>query len=109
MSSSSSGAGMAGATFEIEGGGVAAGLRRRRGDPRDRRVIGVLTDHVEIRARTRRLAEAPSLADLHELGERLPAHVRLEEDELFPLIERTLDGNALRALGEQLGRAESAR
>jgi hypothetical protein len=38
----------------------------------------------------------------------LARHVRLEEDELFPLIERTLDPNALAALGEELERAETA-
>jgi hypothetical protein len=34
--------------------------------------------------------------------------VRLEEDELFPLIERTLDPGSLAALGEELERAERA-
>jgi hypothetical protein len=39
---------------------------------------------------------------LHELGARLDDHVRLEEHELFPLVERTLPEPAMAALGERL-------
>ncbi len=39
---------------------------------------------------------------LHALGDRLADHVRLEENELFPLVERTLPEPALAALGERL-------
>ena len=63
---------------------------------------------IEIRARARGLGNKPALANLNELGESLARHVRLEEDELFPLIERTLDPHALTALGEELERAEAA-
>jgi hemerythrin-like domain-containing protein len=75
------------------------------GDPADRRVTRVLTDHVEIRSRARRVATA-ELEELHELGERLTAHVRLEEDELFPLIEETLDSEVIVDLGRELEAAE---
>jgi hemerythrin-like domain-containing protein len=88
--------------FEIEEAVLLPGFAARGGDPRDPVVARVLTDHVEIRARARGLGTNPALADLNELGETLARHVRLEEDELFPLIERTLDPNALAALGEEL-------
>ena len=76
------------------------------GDPADALVARVLVDHVEIRARARRLEDESPLPALHDLGERLAAHVRLEEDRLFPLIERTLSPDALSALGAELDRAE---
>jgi hemerythrin-like domain-containing protein len=95
--------------FEIEEAVLLPGFVAAGGDARDQLVASVLTDHVEIRARARGLdREDPALADLNELGERLARHVRLEEDELFPLIERTLDPGSLAALGEELERAERA-
>ena len=57
-------------------------------------------DHVAIRQRAGVVAADPS-ADpelLHDLGERLSAHVRLEERELFPLIERDMPADELVAL-----------
>jgi hemerythrin-like domain-containing protein len=57
-------------------------------------------------ARARDLRSESPLGELHELGERLKAHVRLEEEKLFPLIEETLEPAALGALGEELDRAE---
>ena len=45
---------------------------------------------------------------MHELGERLAAHVRHEERVLFPLIERTLEPDALALLGRRLSAAEAA-
>lgn len=92
--------------FEIEESVLLPCFTLGGGDPHDAIVARVLTDHVEIRARARGMAEEPPLAALHELGERLAAHVRLEEDELFPLIEQTLDAEALAGLGDQLERAE---
>ena len=77
------------------------------GDARYELVARVVTDHVELRARALRLSEDSPLSDLHELGEALTAHVRFEEDELFPLIERTLEPEALAELGEELAIAEN--
>ncbi len=94
--------------FEIEESVLLPGFAARGGDARDDLVARVLTDHVEIRARARGLGNDPPLADLHGLGEGLAEHVRLEENELFPLIERTLDPSALAALGEELVLAERA-
>jgi len=54
----------------------------------------VLAEHEGIRAAVERLAESGA-ADpdaLHRIGETLAAHVRFEERELFPLVERELAG-----------------
>jgi hemerythrin-like domain-containing protein len=71
----------------------------------------VRTDHgqvIEFSQEDRWSGSGLTFADLHELGNRLTAHVRLEEDELFPLIEATLETDALAALGDELERAERA-
>ena len=44
-------------------------------------------------------AQAPSIELLHELGSRLRAHVQLEERELFPYLEKTLDAATLDRIG----------
>lgn len=95
--------------FEIEERLLLPGFALGGGDPRHELVSRVLTDHVEIRSRARALATDAPLADLRALGERLNAHVRLEEDELFPLIERTLDADALARLGAEIAAAERER
>jgi iron-sulfur cluster repair protein YtfE (RIC family) len=61
------------------------------GDP-DRPVVArVLIDHIRIRQLAHELAgDSPGIGALHTLGERLDAHVHLEERELFPLIEQAL-------------------
>jgi iron-sulfur cluster repair protein YtfE (RIC family) len=73
------------------------------GDPRHRAVVRTLLDHVLIRRDVGRLGASdvpPAL--LHELGARLAEHVKHEEHELFPLVERTVPEPALAALGERL-------
>ncbi len=72
------------------------------GDPEHPAVIRTLLDHVRIRRDVERLAAGADLELLHELGGRLADHVRLEENELFPLIESALPEPALVALGERL-------
>jgi hemerythrin-like domain-containing protein len=79
------------------------------GDPGDEAVVRVLVDHVWIRERMARLESGElELAQVHELGERLEAHVRHEERVLFPLIEGTLATDALAALGSRIAAAEAA-
>jgi len=73
------------------------------GDPDHAAVVRTLLDHMLIRRDVERLAGDPPLALLHELGERLANHVKLEENELFPLVERTIPEAQLRALGARLG------
>ena len=72
------------------------------GDPHHPAVVRTLLDHVLIRRDATRLAAGadPEVADA--LGVRLADHVKLEEHELFPLIERTLPESELAALGERL-------
>jgi hemerythrin-like domain-containing protein len=61
------------------------------GDPADERVVQMLVDHVRIRAAAAALEHGePALSALHDLGTALERHVRLEEREVFPLIEETL-------------------
>ncbi len=72
------------------------------GDPDHPAIVRTLLDHVRIRRDVERLADGAGPDLLHELGGRLADHVRLEENELFPLIERTLPEPALAALGERL-------
>lgn len=80
------------------------------GDPHHPLVLSVLGDHVDIRQRADRLAADPTAPTdaLHDLGERLAAHVRLEERELFPLIEGAMPAAELSALADALARAEAA-
>jgi hypothetical protein len=78
------------------------------GDPHHPLVARALCDHVAIRHRADVvLGDSDStLADLHELGGLIAAHVRLEERELFPLIERAMPLAQLAALAAALEQAE---
>jgi hypothetical protein len=78
------------------------------GDPHHPLVARALCDHVAIRARADALLvdEAPDPAVLHELGTVLADHVRLEERELFPLIEAALPAARLAAVATALEHAE---
>ena len=78
------------------------------GDPHHPLVARALCDHVGIRHRAAALAgdRAPRVAFLNELGVCLADHVRLEERELFPLIERTIPAARLADLAVELERVE---
>jgi hypothetical protein len=80
------------------------------GDPHHPLVARALCDHVAIRHRVDEvLGESHStVTDLHELGGLIAAHVRLEERELFPLIERAIPMAQLAALAVALEHAEHA-
>jgi len=92
--------------FQIEEEVLLPGFALGGGDPRDELIARVLTDHGEIRARARALTSESPLNHVHELGERLTSHVRLEEDKLFPRVEQALGPDALAALGQDLESAE---
>ena len=81
------------------------------GDPYHRLVGRALCDHVAIRQRVDALvSESPALpAVLHDLGSRLAEHVRLEERELFPLIERTMPAARLAAVAVALEQAAAGK
>lgn len=72
------------------------------GDPAHPVVMRMLQDHMLIRRDAARVADAPSVELLHQLGQRLADHVHLEERELFPLIETTVPEPELNALGARL-------
>jgi hypothetical protein len=72
------------------------------GDPANPVIVRMLVDHMLIRRDASRLALTPSQDLVNELGVRLADHVRLEEDEVFPLIEATLPELDLRALGDRM-------
>lgn len=77
------------------------------GDARHPLVLQVLGDHVSIRARAAAVAlsVAPDAEALHELGAELAAHVRLEERQLFPVIEQAMPADELLALARALDQA----
>jgi hemerythrin-like domain-containing protein len=76
------------------------------GEPDHPAIIRMLCDHMLIRRDAARVADSPSLELLHDLGALLASHVRLEEQEIFPLIEATLPESDLQELGERI-RAQS--
>jgi hemerythrin-like domain-containing protein len=70
-------------------------------------VARVLIEHAEIRLRVLRLQEGgASAAVLEELGALLAEHVQLEERELFPAIEESLDDRQLWRLAADVAAAE---
>jgi hypothetical protein len=82
---------------------------RVHGDPHDPLVAAVLRDHAAIRRQADALGGGPpATAALQDLGARLADHVRLEERELFPLVESAMPPVELAALASALGRAERA-
>jgi hypothetical protein len=83
----------------------------RHGDAYDPLVARVLCDHVAIRARADALARDQHLgaSELHELGASLADHVRLEERQLFPLIERAVPAARLAAVAAALEHGERTR
>jgi hemerythrin-like domain-containing protein len=82
----------------------------RRVRPDHEAIVRALVEHVELRRRAQELAEdpAPGVEALHELGTLLQAHIRHEENTLFPLIESTLTGEELLSLGAAIERAEAS-
>jgi hypothetical protein len=66
-------------------------------------------EHLEIRTAALELSrQTPPLATIHRLGERLDAHVRFEERELLPLIEKDLETADLELLAAAVREAETA-
>lgn len=71
---------------------------------KDAEVVRMLAQHAEIRGRIAHLAELLESGDLVEeeltaLGKLLQEHVRLEEDKIFPRIEKTLSDADLQKMG----------
>lgn len=91
---------------------LPAYARRTRLD-RDAEVMRVLADHAEIRAAVRdfeeRLATKTPIEaeELARIGILLHDHMRLEENEVFPRIEKALGEEQLNAMGRGLTRLHS--
>lgn len=73
-------------------------------NPYEAIIARILSDHVRIRNLADRLAahSPPQLELLHELGQALEEHVRREERQLFPMIERSIPDAELRQLVTRL-------
>ncbi len=79
------------------------------GPDQDEEVARMLSDHLAIRrGAARLLADQADSAEIVELAERLRAHVRFEERELFPRIERELPASRLEQLAAAIGAAETS-
>lgn len=68
----------------------------------------MVADHARIRGFVMTLIEEDrsgevSMDTLHKIGERLEAHIRLEERRVFPLVEATLPEEGLEEIGARLG------
>ena len=64
-------------------------------------------EHREILVRAETLGRCPDVSSARELGELLSRHVRFEERELFPLLERRLSAPRLLELGRDLTRVRA--
>jgi hemerythrin-like domain-containing protein len=79
------------------------------GAPDHPAVVRMLVDHMTIRRDAERAAAGRASApDLQRLGATLASHVRLEERQVFPLIEETLSVSELDRLGRRLAEAREA-
>lgn len=68
-----------------------------------------LREHVELRRDARKIVEGDASPErLIEVGTALAAHVRMEERELFPLIEAAIPDGPRAALGALINAAEAA-
>jgi hemerythrin-like domain-containing protein len=82
-------------------------LARYGGDLGERPILQMLTQHARIRGLAMQLSDELEQDKIREdtlrsLGEQLEAHIRLEEREVFPLIEKTLSAQALQEVASRL-------
>lgn len=80
------------------------------GDPHHPLVARTLCDHVAIRQKANQLAQHanPTPESFQDLGAQLAAHVRMEERELFPLLEQVMPAEQLDITARALHDAEHA-
>jgi quercetin dioxygenase-like cupin family protein len=82
----------------------------RAGDEAGELLVRALLDHQRVRAMVAELergrtAGSPDASVMRQLGELMAEHVRLEERQLFPLIERLIGERTLAALSLQAQRS----
>lgn len=79
----------------------------RYGDPSNAAIVQMLVEHIHIRRLIFDLqqhleAQQPPQETMRSVGELLRAHIRHEENVVFPLIEAAMPEEALQALSSQL-------
>jgi len=82
-------------------------LARYGGDLGEHSILQMLTQHARIRGLAMQLSDELKQNKVREetlrnLGEQLEAHIRLEEREVFPLIEKTLPEHALQEVASRM-------
>ena len=82
-------------------------LARHGGDLSRRSVVEMLAQHTRIRGLAMQLGDELEREEIRgdtlgKLGEQLEAHIRLEEREVFPFIEKALPEHALREVASRL-------
>ena len=82
-------------------------LARFGGDLGERPILQMLTQHTRIRGLVMQLSDELEQGEVREetlrnLGEQLEAHIRLEERQGFPLIEKTLSERSLQEVASRL-------
>ena len=82
-------------------------LARYGGDLDERSILQMLTQHARIRGLAMQLSDELEQEKVREdtlrsLGEQLETHIRLEEREVFPLIEETLPEGGLQEVASRL-------
>jgi hemerythrin-like domain-containing protein len=82
-------------------------MARYGGDLSREPLVEMLEDHARIRGLVMQLSDEAIRGNvrpetLHEIGERLQAHIRLEEQVVFPFIEESLSEGALKELAARL-------
>ena len=88
-------------------------IARYGGDLSREPLLEMIEDHARIRGLVMQLSDEAiggnvRLETLHEIAERLEAHIRLEERVVFPLIEESLSEAALTELAARLEVKEAA-
>ena len=67
-------------------------------------IVELLAQHRAIEAFIAQLRVAPSVSVLEQFCELLTKHIRLEENELFEQVQRTLPRDVLERLGSEIDR-----
>ena len=96
------------AHFREEEEVLLAVFARHGGDLGAEPIQEMVADHASIRGLVMTLIEEDrsgevSTDTLRRIGERLEAHIRLEERRVFPLVEATLPDEGLEEVGARLG------
>jgi hemerythrin-like domain-containing protein len=87
-------------------------LERYGQDVNERLVMEMLAQHAQIRGLVMKLSDEYAEGDtqpetLRNIGERLEAHIRLEERQVFPMIEESLSKEALKEVADRVAVAEA--